>query len=451
MTPDERLERRGERPGPLRTPVPAGPRDLFVGMDFYLSHPPGLGGVLKLHPESFRVDEISREPLPDPHGRFTAVRISAYDIEQNELVRRIASWVGVPPASVRYAGTKDRRAVTTQMLTFPGPPERLQGIPLSGVEVREAYRTNEPLTLGHLYGNRFRIRLERIPGEASRVQARFLEILEDLRSWGGFPNYFGPQRFGEIRPVTHLVGRALVQGDSGRAVDIYLAAESPAEDDPAAEARRAYREHRDPARALREYPSNLRYERILLERQGRGAAPASALRALPKPLRLLFVHAYQSYLFNRQLSLRLKEGLPLDTAEPGDWVVPLSPDGLEDGRRGIPVREENLPEIRQLLADHRARLALPLVGTGTPVLPGRTGDILRELLDAEGIRPESFHLRELPDLSSEGRYRSVLARVPLGLEHHRAISENGSSVLDLDFCLERGQYATVLLREFRKE
>ncbi len=427
-----------------------------MGLLLYGTSAPGLGGRLKIDPVDFEVDEISRYPMPDPQGRFTIVRAEARDVEQNALVQRLQRALALPPGAVGFAGTKDRRAVTRQLLSLPVPPERLDGLSLSGVRLFEPYRAREGLNLGHLYGNRFRLRIGGLDLAPEELATRAEGAWTELREAHGFPNFFGPQRFGEVRPVTHLVGRALVKGSASEAVEAYLTAGVGESVPEGHEARRAYAEHHDPVRALREFPETFSFERTLLAKLAQGRSGEAALRALPRTLRQLFVHAYQSYLFNLALSSRVQRGHGLGVPLVGDRVLRLSPDGLESGSEPLPVSEDNLPEVTQWVRSGRARVAGPLVGTETPRQEGEPGLIVEEVLNREGLSRKDFHIPEAPELSSRGTYRSLLAPLPLRVSpEDRARAEahpgaTGERSIRFDLVLEKGQYATVLLREFMK-
>lgn len=424
-----------------------------MGLGAYASSTPGVGGRLKLDPEDFRVDELSRYPRPDPSGRFTIARIEAFDIEQNELLGRLQRAFRLRPGSVGFAGTKDRRAITTQLLSLPVPEEAVRATTLSGVRVLETYRSEHGLSLGHLYGNRFRITLTELQGETSELAPRLHETAAQLKALGGFPNFFGPQRFGEVRPITHLVGRALVLGSAEEAVETYLTGAAKGEVPKGSDARAEYARDHDPVRALDAFPTSLGFERTLLDRLARGDSGERALRALPRHLRMLFVHAYQSYLFNRLLTRRLNDGLSLATPIDGDRLIRLAPDGLDASLPSIPVSKDNLVEAARMVAAGRARVAGPLVGTDTPDLGGLPGRHLEELLSDEGVKRGDFHIPQAPELSSLGTFRAFLAPWPFLFVQRLSTREGGSSgpgTVVFEFSLEKGQYATVLLREFQK-
>jgi len=245
-----------------------------------------------------------------------------------------------------------------------------------------------------------------------------------------------------------------VRGDVGAAVDTYLAELPGGPEEPGAAARRAYAEHHDPARALREFPPHFRFERQLLDHLARGQPPERALRALSRELRLLFVHAYQALVFNRWVSRRVGLGLSLAEPEEGDVLLRVARDGTVPGTHAIPVRSDNLPECGDLVRRGRALVAGPLVGFETPPSVGRPGAILEELLAEEGITRRGFEVPSAPDLASRGTWRPALvAMPPIALRPDAptdADSATRGPALWFDFALPKGSYATVLLREFTK-
>jgi tRNA pseudouridine13 synthase len=422
-----------------------------LGLGFYATATPGTGGRLKVEPEDFRVDEISLYPFPESEGPYTILRVSARNWEQHELARRLSERIGLPRGRMAWAGTKDRRAITEQLLSYLGPPVDLGAEPLPGVQIREVYRAREGLVLGHHFGNAFDLRVREVTLAPEMLAERAGATLAALKELGRFPNLFGPQRFGEVRPVTHVVGRWLLRGDSRAAVEAYLTQLTEAESDEGRRAREAYAAHHDALRALREFPPAYRFERTLLDHLARGQEPARAFRSLPRELRLLFVHAYQSLLFNRYLGARRAEGLSFTNPEEGDYLLRTARDGTIPGTDAIPVRRDNLPEARTMVDRGRAVLAGPLVGRSTPEPLGRPGEILQKLLAEESVERAAFRLPAHPDIASEGTWRPLTVAVPpMGLRVDPPSPEEALSSYRLTFALPKGTYATVLLREFLK-
>lgn len=183
----------------------------------YLTHDlPGTGGVLKAHPEDFRVDELPVYP-PSGSGDHVFVRIEKRDMTTPFAVGRLARALGVRERDIGVAGNKDRQAVTTQWLSLPPPitPEQALAVELAAgdgtgaLRVLEAVRHNHKLRTGHLRGNRFALIVREVAGD--EPAARAARILARLAEAPGAPNWYGEQRFGRAGDNAAR-GRALLEG-----------------------------------------------------------------------------------------------------------------------------------------------------------------------------------------------------------------------------------------------
>jgi tRNA pseudouridine13 synthase len=411
-----------------------------LGMASYLTTTPGIGGRLRAEVEDFQVIELGPPPRPRD-GKYTAAHIRLRNWETNRFIQFAARELGMNAGQVAFRGMKDKRAVTEQWFTFPCRPERLQALDrLDDVTVLAQHATDERAYAGSHTGNRFIIRVR--DAHADERAARVEATRDAIAAEGGVPNFFGPQRFGAgVRPVTHVVGRAIVAGDLEEAVRLYLGNPVEGEREEALAARRVYEETRDPAAALQVYPSSLDLERAMLHRLvGRPGDWRAALGALPHNLLQMFVHAHQSHIFNAVLSRRLAAGLSLRTAHVGDRIMA---DG-EDGTRTHLVTPANQARVQAELDKGRAFLTAPLVGLQAELAGGDMGAIEAAVLDEWRVEPRAFRCRELPEVASEGRRRAILQ--PVG---DLAVNwADGDPVLS--FALGKGAYATVVLREFMK-
>jgi tRNA pseudouridine13 synthase len=416
-----------------------------VGIDGYATTTPGIGGRIKAEPADFVVEEVSSPPPRVEGGPITAALVRTTNWETNRLVREMARRLAVSRKRIAFAGTKDKRAVTTQMFTFELSEDRVRAFRLTDVEVLETYATDRGLELGDLLGNRFRIVVRDLaapPEESSAILAATAAQLEVL---GGFPNFFGLQRFGSIRPITHVVGRHLVRGEFKEAVDAYVANPIEGEGEEAFAARTGLAASGDYAEALKEYPDVMGFEKALLNHLVRRPGDyVGALAELPFNLQMMFVHGYQSYMFNGMLSGRMRRGLPLNEPLEGDLVLPLDKKGLPDRDRPLPVEAANLAKMRRQVRDGKAFVSGALFGSDGIFSAGPMGEIEREVVAAEGLKPEDFVIPRMPRLSSRGTRRELLATVR-GLRW--AVDGDAAK---LEFELSKGCYATSLLREFMK-
>ena len=81
-------------------------------------------------------------------------------------------------------------------------PEEIAGFYLKDIILEPVGQSNEQLSLGDLEGNRFDICIRDAgPEDLARRVAAVCETVSQA-----LPNYFGLQRFGVIRPLTHRIG-----------------------------------------------------------------------------------------------------------------------------------------------------------------------------------------------------------------------------------------------------
>jgi len=171
---------------------------------------PGTGGAIKTIPDDFIVEEIPAYP-PSGEGDHLFLTVEKRGISTQEMVRRFAVALGIPPTAIGVAGQKDQQAVTRQIISVPldgGDPARAANLVLEGARVLSAARHRHKLRTGHLRGNRFHVVVRGVgEGAAARAQA----IVDRLaQRW--MPNFFGSQRFGRGGENVGA-GRALLRGE----------------------------------------------------------------------------------------------------------------------------------------------------------------------------------------------------------------------------------------------
>ncbi|MCJ7464339.1 MAG: tRNA pseudouridine(13) synthase TruD [Thermoplasmata archaeon] len=188
-------------------------RESDLGLElFFTQDISGIGGKLRKSPEDFAVDETSVLPPAFEDGKFVIAKVWHRNWELNRLVRRLGTNLRVGRAKIGFAGTKDGRSIATQLMSFNAPIEDVKVLAIPDVEILDAYRARRAMEIGDLIGNSFKIKVSDIePGvEVKSICASVKERLDEL---GGFPNFFGTQRFGSVRPITHLIGKDLIRGD----------------------------------------------------------------------------------------------------------------------------------------------------------------------------------------------------------------------------------------------
>ncbi len=379
-----------------------------IGILVYKSESPGIGGEIKQVPDDFLVEEIKDSGVvgfnqdtkgqAQTPGDFVHFTLEKKNWDTMRALKEISRRLGVSQRRFGFAGTKDKFAITRQRASVSGVSiEELSRVNIKDIALGDFTYADGAVQMGDLLGNRFTVTIRGIDCDpAERITA----IAKELKN--GFPNFFGIQRFGEIRPVTHLVGAEILMGDFEEAVMIYLTKVYGGESHPAKEARAQLCETRDFKGSAGSF-QRMGYESAminhLIEKPG---DYQGALLSLPPTLTQMFVHAFQSYVFNLALSGYIGGGFAIER--------------------------------------------LPLVGYLT-----EPDEISAEILEKEGINKEMFRSRRR-EFNSKGNLRDCF--VPVDdfevLSVDKDEMNEGKLKTVLRFSLGKGSYATVFLSEVMK-
>ncbi len=337
------------------------------------------------------------------------------------------------------SGLKDRYAVTSQFITVKEeapPPKRL---PI-GLYLEKVGSSLQPLKPGALRGNHFSIIGRVLENEPKKPLETLREFEEQICALG-IPNYYGYQRFGTIRPISHRAGKLLLLAKYDELLDLFL---SKAFSTECLEVRGV--KALVAPRKIQLLPPFLTYEKKLLEQLASGVAPREAVKQLPRRLQLFLVQAYQAYLFNKILSARIeKQDLPLELL-PGDRVAMLTSWGSP--ARIVEASFSNLSRLQELIEAGQAALALPVPGfMKPPPSSSPPAKLMAAVLKEEHI--SLHHFKDFsPDLKGGWRICFVKPR-DLKVKVQEDTLTRGLAV-HLDFFLPSGSYATMLLRELVK-
>ena len=413
---------------------------------------PGIGGTIRNRYEDFYVEEIPIESLiPSGDGPNVWIWIEKLGRTTLDVLLDISRDLHISRKRMGFAGMKDKRAITRQWICISNMDSEAQLEEVKALNGK-IYNTNflkiirgrKKLRMGQLAGNKFKILIKDIDSrfsneEASEIARNVLKQLEKT----GVPNYFGWQRFGKPRTNTHLVGKALVDNDLEEAVRLYIGQPYDGESEIVKLARQSY-DDGEIEKSFELMPTGMRYERMMLKvllKEKKKKAKESlddgsykkALFSLPKPLQRMFVHAYQSYLFNKVVTNRVAMGI--DKYIEGDIVI--------DNEEHL-LHDKSPEELENMINNFEANPTSPLFGTKVPFASGDVGDMEKKVLADENLRKEDFECPKTPRLGSHGLRRSMRFKV---WDTNAIATDDG--VLT-EFSINKGSYATAVLREIMK-
>jgi len=345
------------------------------------------------------------------------------NVESLSLMKALTKQFRAPVGAVAAAGVKDKRALTWQFVTIKIGRSRN-----AIAALRWALTTETPAKIGadaalypvdvvermlqpgDLRGNRFAVVVRDVAGDAA-------PLVDAFRRNPVFLNAFGTQRVGkagggDVPPPTWEIGRALLSRRHGEAFLLACASclgdfatNAPLAAVRAAVATGAF--DRGAAKKLAAALPRNAPARDAAVAYARTASCEAAAAAPPHRARTLWLHAYQSYVFNVAAAARLDAG-PLDAPLPGDD------------------------------RDGGGELALPLVGSRTVLGAGAAADAAAAVLARDGVAEDDFK-RE--------RLRGGARRLAVRAEGLDAALDEDAKTLTASFQLPAGAYATTMLGE----
>ena len=388
-----------------------------------------------------------------------------------EAISHLARILKLRPQLFQFAGTKDRRGITVQRASV----YRVQANRLydAGRTLRQSKIGNfeyhpHGLQLGDLMGNEFtitlrdcRFDLDKSSDMETRLQqaSSILGTVVENFSSHGFINYFGLQRFGSFSTGTHAIGRSMLQGDFKSACKAILSFQPSAlaaaqqrsdqhdhgisrDDMSRALALHTFATTSDSKQALDILPRKFSAEACLIRHLSRSDHHndyLGALQSISRNLRLMYIHAYQSLVWNIAATARWKahgdkvltgdlvlinehadpstkphihtskldqDGETIITADDTDRAY--TSDEIFTRARAVTESELAFPECTISISD----VVLPLPGYDILYPASNTADVYKEFMASEeggGLDPYDMR-RKWKDVSLSGSYRKLVAR-----------------------------------------
>ncbi|XP_011514638.1 pseudouridylate synthase 7 homolog isoform X3 [Pan paniscus] len=360
---------------------------------------------------------------PKSRGSYCHFVLYKENKDTMDAINVLSKYLRVKPNIFSYMGTKDKRAITVQEIAvLKITAQRLAHLNkcLMNFKLGNFSYQKNPLKLGELQGNHFTVVLRNITGTDDQVQ-QAMNSLKEI----GFINYYGMQRFGTTAVPTYQVGRAILQNSWTEVMDLILKPRSGAEKGYLVKCREEWAKTKDPTAALRKLPVKRCVEGQLLRGLSKYGMKniVSAFGIIPRNNRLMYIHSYQSYVWNNMVSKRIEDyGLK---PVPGDLVLKgvqeayremLTADNLDIDNMRHKIRDYSLSGAYRKIIIRPQNVSWEVVAYDDPKIPLFNTDVD----NLEGKTPPVF--------ASEGKYRA----------------------LKMDFSLPPSTYATMAIREVLK-
>ncbi|XP_008256558.2 pseudouridylate synthase 7 homolog isoform X3 [Oryctolagus cuniculus] len=441
-----------------RTVIHQAIKSLFPGLETKTEDREGKKYIVAYHAAGKKALANPRKHYwPKSRGSYCHFVLYKENKDTMDAINVLSKYLRVKPNIFSYMGTKDKRAITVQEIAvLKISAQRLAHLNkcLMNFKLGNFSYQKNPLKLGELQGNHFTVVLRNITGTDEQVQ-HAMNSLKEI----GFINYYGMQRFGTTAVPTYQVGRAILQNSWAEVMDLILKPRSGAEKGYLVKCREEWAKTKDPAAALRKLPVKRCVEGQLLRGLSKYGMKniVSAFGIIPRNNRLMYIHSYQSYVWNNMVSKRIEDyGLK---PVPGDLVL--------KGATATYIEEDDVHNYS--IHD----VVMPLPGFDVIYPKHKISEAYREMLTADNLDIDNMR-HKIRDYSLSGAYRKIIIRpqnvswevvtyddpkIPLfntdvdnleGKPPPVFASEGKYRALKMDFSLPPSTYATMAIREVLK-
>ena len=384
--------------------------DSELGLSVYSTKFLGTNGKIKQTNEDFEVNEIISEKALNVISEDKGLAV--YILRKNGIdtihaLRDVEKRFGL---ILRALGLKDANAVTEQYVQAKTVSRSLEQLEGKKYSLRRIGFTKKPIAKQDMLGNKFKIKISGLTNDVSQ----FTEHDKIL-------NFFGYQRFGSKRPVTHLIGKAIIQGNYQQAIDFLLSYPSKYDSGENNQYRKLISERKSDLEVIDQIPKSMDIEISVLKSLAKSNDQKTTIREIPLQMRRFYIHAYQSYIFNKTLSMAFEYEENLFNPQEND------------------VCYDRTNKLGKFQNEPDQRLTIPLVGHSY-FTKTRFDYYIQKILEKEEISPSMFLIKDFQEISVEGGFRNASIQCD-GFQ-----ASNGM----IEFQLSRGSYATIVIREILK-
>ena len=340
---------------------------------------------LKTTPQDFIVEELNTLQF-DKEGKYSYYKLKKTNLETQSAIQKISDIWKLNEKYINTAGTKDKVAVTTQFISISQGPEK--DIETENLELTYLGKGRERLNLGSLEGNKFIIIVREITEQEKK---KFEENTKGDKSKLQFMNYYDDQRFG-IKKDNHVIGKLFIKKQFKEAARLFITREHY----PYTKAKKYLETH------LNDY--------------------IGTLRILPRKLLLMFVHAYQSWLWNETAKAYMEKKMrKFKTVK------------YSAGTLYFPTQKESF--ISENIDN-------PIVGFDIKERNEEVNRVLADIMKKENITERDFLIKQMPEITAAGGRRNLLTDCK-----DLIIKEIDKETVELSFTLGKGSYATMVVKQ----
>jgi len=317
---------------------------------------------VKTLPEDFIVKEKYTLPEFKEKAGQSYVLIKKNGISFHKAIYLISTFFSISEKQIGYAGIKDKQAITEQVISLKGiRKEHIAQFSSKELNLTFLGYAKEPVVLGSHLGNTFIITVRDINQEPEEKK--------------NYVNYFGEQRFSTNNKE---IGKYLVLKKYKEALQLMLETKIDLK--------------KRIAKYLEEKPND----------------HLTAIRMLPMRFLSLYIHAYQSYIWNKTVMLYLKK-----------------------------------------MKNEIKNKKIQIIGFGYDHKDKEVDDIIQNILKEEKITERDFVNRQFSGLTSEGTERNLymdIHKLSVGSLSKDELHPGKKKVV-VTFFLGKGSYATEVIKQ----
>ena len=448
-----------------------------------------------------------RKVFPDKNKNILLFSLLKRNMDTIGAVEYISRLLHRTQKTIKFAGNKDKRGITTQRLSS------FNTLPNEIISLTKNKRWNKNLEISNFSFSDKELRLGLLKGNQFCVCFRFVEGLKDIKSdldlitksinEKGFINYFGMQRFGVGNVSTHIIGKYIIKKKWKEAFAKIISTDNMFDAMKQVglgkDVEKEIFDIEDKAKQmtiitdiLKILPKFTNESKLLFNYKKCGKnSYQSSFKSLSKQLQVLYPHSYQSYIWNMTVSYRISkygrkliigdivkkhESLYQEKNQEEDCDIPEEEDKNENSEKKLEKMDKIFTDNFDYITEENINkysfydLVIPIVGYEIYYPKNDIKNYIEDLLKKDDLSFKDFEYQAV-NFNSTGYFRKVIEK-PLNVvsydiikhddpdidlqtpyynvESHPKVSGNKYTSIRFIFQLPQSTYATMLFREISK-